>query len=121
MPLSESSKAKLATCHPSLQHLVEAVAEIEPLQVICGHRGEAEQHEAYVSGHSKDPWPKSRHNSLPSEAVDIAPLPINWQDIHAFQALSTAMKAKANELGIAVEWGGDWERFKDLPHWQLKR
>jgi peptidoglycan L-alanyl-D-glutamate endopeptidase CwlK len=25
----------------------------------------------------------------------------------------------AEELGIEVEWGGDWKRFPDGPHWQL--
>ncbi|HGC3467746.1 TPA: M15 family metallopeptidase, partial [Escherichia coli] len=25
------------------------------------------------------------------------------------------------ELGIAIEWGGDWKTLKDGPHFQLKR
>ncbi|HGC5233070.1 TPA: M15 family metallopeptidase, partial [Escherichia coli] len=27
----------------------------------------------------------------------------------------------AAELGIAIEWGGDWASLKDGPHFQLKR
>ncbi|WP_205671764.1 M15 family metallopeptidase [Acinetobacter bereziniae] len=29
------------------------------------------------------------------------------------------MKQAAKELGIEIEWGGDWKKFKDGPHWQL--
>ncbi|HAW1163117.1 TPA: M15 family metallopeptidase, partial [Escherichia coli] len=25
------------------------------------------------------------------------------------------------ELGTAIEWGGDWKTLKDGPHFQLKR
>ena len=29
------------------------------------------------------------------------------------------MKASADALGIDIEWGGDWESFKDWGHFQL--
>jgi len=29
------------------------------------------------------------------------------------------MKAAAQELEIAIEWGGDWQSFPDGPHFQL--
>ena len=29
------------------------------------------------------------------------------------------VKQAAAELGIPIEWGGDWRTFKDGPHWQL--
>lgn len=32
-----------------------------------------------------------------------------------------AVKAAAQQLNIAVEWGGDWTTFKDGPNFQLKR
>ena len=31
------------------------------------------------------------------------------------------IKATAKKLGINVEWGGDWESFKDYPHFELKK
>jgi peptidoglycan L-alanyl-D-glutamate endopeptidase CwlK len=29
------------------------------------------------------------------------------------------MKDAAEQLGIQLEWGGDWKTFKDGPHFQL--
>lgn len=29
------------------------------------------------------------------------------------------MKAAAKRVGVPVEWGGDWVKTKDGPHWQL--
>jgi peptidoglycan L-alanyl-D-glutamate endopeptidase CwlK len=29
------------------------------------------------------------------------------------------VKRAAQEVGVPVEWGGDWKSFKDGPHWQL--
>ncbi len=118
MPLSASSRLKLATCHKDLQRLVLAVAAVTPIQVLCGHRNEADQNAAFASGHSKDTWPHSRHNALPSQAVDIAPLPIDWGNLEAFKTLSDTVKIKAVQLGIAVVWGGDW-KMQDLVHWQI--
>lgn len=68
---------------------------------------------------------KSRH--IPSftksglcEAIDIAPYPINWKNIERFKKLSEHIFKKAKELGIEIEWGGNWTSLKDYPHYQLK-
>jgi peptidoglycan L-alanyl-D-glutamate endopeptidase CwlK len=29
------------------------------------------------------------------------------------------MKQAAMDLGVQIEWGGDWTSFKDGPHFQL--
>lgn len=124
--LSLISKKRLDTCDPKLQQLVIAVAEEfgqVKLMVVCGHRGQAEQNAAFAKGTSKLKWPKSKHNALPSKAVDLAPIVngvIPWNDLEAFKGLGKLVKQKAKELGIAIEWGGDWTRFKDYPHFQLK-
>jgi hypothetical protein len=31
------------------------------------------------------------------------------------------VKAAAEELGVALDWGGDWKKFKDGPHFELDR
>lgn len=69
---------------------------------------------------------KSRHipdtnKSGYSEAADIAPYPINWQDISRFKKLSEHIKKKANQLGIPITWGGDFKTLVDMPHYELKR
>ncbi|WP_438012572.1 M15 family metallopeptidase [Psychrobacter raelei] len=53
--------------------------------------------------------------------VDIAPVKngaISW-DWNDYYPLAKAVKQAAKELNVRVEWGGDWEKFKDGPHWQL--
>ena len=77
---------------------------------------------------SKLQFPKSKHNSLPSKAVDVVPYPINWSDIDRFKDFGKFVIKKAAELGISIRWGGDWdgdgsssdETFLDFPHFEIK-
>ena len=125
--LSPASKDRLATCHPDLIRLVNALDV--PVMVVCGYRGRAEQDAAFNGGQSKAAWPNSYHNQSPSLAVDLVPLTpskalpgkmvIDWSDTAAFDALAATVKAKAGELGIPITWGGDFRAFKDRPHYQL--
>lgn len=117
--LTSLSEQRLKTCDSKLQQLVRAVEATTPLVVLVGYRGPAEQDQAFHDGLSKLKWPTSHHNKSPSQAVDLAPLPIDWNDVSAFTALADTVKAKALELGIRISWGGDWITFKDYDHFQL--
>lgn len=119
--LSKRSKLILATCHTDLQRLVGSVNAEVPVAVLEGHRSRARQDELFKQGHSKTPWPKSRHNTEPSEAVDIMPLPIDWKDLTKLKEFAKVVKRHAETLGIRVEWGGEFRGFFDGPHWQLKK
>ena len=125
MSLSPASRAKLETCDPRLVAVVLAVAEHSRFVVVCGHRGQADQDRAVARGASRTPWPTSRHNSTPSEAVDLAPLDatgaVDWEDRQAFAVLAGAVLHAAAVRGVRLEWGGHWPSFPDLPHFQLAR
>lgn len=124
MPLGKKSEEKLATCHPDIQRLVRAVATgvdkgecsgVHDITVVCGHRGQKEQDQAYKDGTSKKQWPGSKHNSLPSLAVDMAPYPIDWDDLQSFRNLRSYALDVADKHGIkirVISW--DW------PHYELK-
>lgn len=123
-PLSE---ARLQTCSPLLQQLLrEAIKEID-FTVLCGHRGQEEQDEAFRTKKSTVKWPDSRHNKQPSLAVDVAPYPVDWKDTARFARLVGYIERIADEKRIAIRWGGDWngnwrtsdERFTDMPHIEL--
>ena len=43
---------------------------------------------------------------------------IRW-DWPLYHQIAPLFKKAADELGINVEWGGDWQSFPDGPHWQL--
>lgn len=124
---SKTSLERLATCHPKLQALMNEVIKYEDCVILCGHRGQAEQDQAFRDGKSKLKWPQGKHNTLPSNAVDIAPYPLDWNDSLAFARLAGYVQAVADSMGIAVRWGGDWnkngkskdERFLDLVHFEL--
>ena len=119
MPLSKTSRQKLQTCHSDLIKLIEAVAETERCAVICGFRGRYEQEKAYMAGKSKAKWGQSKHNFKPSHAVDVVPLPLDWNDIPAFEKLGEKIMAKADELGIKIKWGKNFKGLADYPHFEL--
>jgi len=135
---SKRSKDNLATADEKLQLLFNEVIKEIDCTVIHGHRTYEEQFELFKKGRERvDGWwtvidkskvvtnldgntKKSMHNYYPSKAVDVVPYPIDWNDIDRFKLLANVVKRKALELGIDVEWGGDWKTFKDYPHWQIK-
>jgi len=131
---SNISQERLATCHPQLIRLMNIVVLTYDIVIICGHRNESEQMVAFNANpqRSKKKWPDSKHNLLPSLAVDIAPynhkeVPINWKDVHAFNHLGGYVRGIAEIVGIPIRWGADWdndfnlkeETFIDCPHFEL--
>ncbi len=124
---SPLSTTQLNSCHPDLVRLFTEVTKYADCTVLCGHRGQAEQDEAVRTGHSKTPWPRSKHNTEPSMAVDVVPFPIDWKDRTGMAHFAGFVQGVAAGLGIRVRWGGDWngnfnlkdENFFDLPHFEL--
>ena len=116
---STLSKDKLSTCHPILQEICHDLIKKIDFTVICGYRNKEDQDKYFEIGASKLKFPNSKHNTIPSLAIDIAPYPINWNNHVAFKELATEFKKIANNKGVKVIWGGDWEHFKDLVHYEL--
>lgn len=96
--------------------------------VIEGVRSWERQLELYAQGKSK--VLNSKH--LTGHAVDLAPWvrgAIPWDDWSAFDQVAKAMLQAAEQLGVAIRWGGDWnqngrsddETFLDGPHFELVR
>lgn len=125
--LSKLSEQRLATCDPRLQKLLRAAIESVDFTVLCGYRNADEQEDAYRSGRSKVQYPNSKHNTMPSSAVDVAPYPIDWRDTARFARLAGYIERVAHEQGIRIRWGGDFdedgatadEKFIDMPHLEL--
>jgi peptidoglycan L-alanyl-D-glutamate endopeptidase CwlK len=91
--------------------------------VYCGHRGEKAQNAAYDAKKSQLRYPASNHNQLPSRAFDFAPYHrknphIRWDDTAEFKKVAKHIMKTAKKMGIELEYGGDWENFKDYPHIQ---
>ena len=119
-PFSLASLAALGTCHPELQRLAYAVADHVDCTVLCGHRDEATQERLYREGKSRLRWPRSRHNAMPSRAIDLVPYPINWQDLDRMRWFGGFVQGVAVGLGIEIVWGGNWHGLVDMPHFELR-
>lgn len=125
--LSQRSLTRLAGVHPDLVAVVKLAIQRTTVDftVVEGVRTLAQQREYVARGASKTM--ASYH--LPQadglgHAVDLAPMvggAIPWNNWQAFADLAAAVKICAAELGVPVEWGGDWKTFKDGPHFQIPR
>lgn len=91
--------------------------------VIYGLRTEAEQARLVQEGLSKTM--DSKH--LTGRAIDLAPYPIDWDNTKRFYYFAGMVLAVADEMGIRLRWGGDWDMdndlddqsFMDLVHFEL--
>jgi peptidoglycan L-alanyl-D-glutamate endopeptidase CwlK len=123
----KKSQERLDTCHPHLQQILKIAIKQVDFTVLCGYRTEDEQDDAYKQGRSKVQYPNSRHNQNPSVAVDIAPYPIDWDNITRFAHLIGIIKGIAQAQDIKIRCGCDWDMdgditdhsFMDWPHIEL--
>lgn len=125
--LSQRSLTRLLGVHPDLVAIVILAIQRTPVDftVIEGVRTVAQQREYVARGTSKtmNSYHLPQADGL-GHAVDLAPLvggAIPWNNWPAFTDLAGVVKACAAELGVPVEWGGDWKTFKDGPHFQIPR
>ena len=138
---SSKSKNHLNTCHSDLITLFEAVVEVVDCSVTCGYRNKEDQDKAVASGNSKAVYPKGKHNSNPSTAVDVYPYPIDFEDLPRFYWFAVWVFAKAEilrnvgEITHKIKWVGNWrglnngkidfsynmrkDVLNDLPHFEL--
>lgn len=127
--LSQRSLERLQGVHPDLIAVVKRAIEITPIDfaVIEGVRTVERQKQLLAAGASKTM--KSRHipssnKSGMAEAVDLAPF-VNGKTEHddwsLFHQMAPAVKEAANQLGVPIQWGGDWRTFKDGAHFEIKR
>ena len=127
------SKKNLAEAHPLLQELFREVIKHYDCTIIEGYRGKAEQEKAVEEGRSKLHFPHSKHNRMPSFAVDAVPYHalqphIRWDDREAFYHFAGFVLGIAASMGISIRWGGDWDSdhdlhdqaFMDLVHFELR-
>lgn len=121
--LGRSSRRHLAGVHQDL--VILASTAIADSRCPCdftilptgGRRTLEQQRRLVESGASKTL--NSRH--VTGHAVDLVVWrgrDVSW-DWAYYEQLAEHIKRVARELGITVEWGGDWAGFRDGPHWQL--
>lgn len=127
--LTKTSKERLGTVDSRLQEIVQIAQKRWKINVIEGHRSLKRQKQLYRAGKTKIDGEErlSKHNHTPSLAVDLAPKPVDWQDLDRFRRFGEYVLGVADALGYEVRWGGDWDRdgdladqsFNDLVHFEL--
>ena len=124
----KKSLENLSTCNGKLQQVFNEVIKYIDCSVLEGHRSKDRQNRLYDEGKTKVRFPKGRHNSFPSRAVDVTPYPVDWEDRERQTLFTGFVLGLARGMGINLRWGGDWNqdfkvqdnKFDDFPHFEVK-
>lgn len=132
--MDAKSKAKLQSCHYSLQRVIGAVDKWWPggVVVIEGQRSRERQDELFADGKSKLRGDdiKAMHCHEPSDAVDVAPREpdgsIDWNNVKKFYYFAGFVMGIAAAMGESLRCGADWDgdgevtdqTFNDLVHFE---
>jgi peptidoglycan L-alanyl-D-glutamate endopeptidase CwlK len=136
--LGKRSKNNLVGVHPVLIQIVIRALELSPVDffVDCGVRTPERQAELYAQGRTKPgaivTWTLRSNHFVNKKtgfghAVDLIPLPVDWKNLKAFDAVAKAMFLAANELSVELRWGADWDQDgnprergeTDSPHFEI--
>jgi peptidoglycan LD-endopeptidase CwlK len=95
--------------------------------ITCTYRSKEEQDQLYAIGRTvkgkkvtNAKGGQSEHNNYPSTAFDIAFIgldkKLDWaeENFYEFAEIVKGIEPR-------IEWGGGWKKFRDLPHFQLKK
>ena len=150
---SKTSDRNLSTADLDLQTLFGYVIKYFDCSVLYGTRTPTEQFELFKKGRKEvnGVWmiedkkkvvtykdgtiKKSKHNYIPSQAVDVSSYPIDWDDedrMRYFAGFVMGIAKMLKEVGLIksdIVWGGDWDgdtdlndqSFRDLVHFEKKQ
>ena len=116
---SKRSEDNLKGVNPDLVRVVRRALVLSPIDfgIIEGLRTKERQRKLVASGASQTM--NSRH--IGGFAIDFLayPTPTGSWDFKYYKQIADAFKQAAAELGVPIEWGGDWRTLRDGPHIQL--
>ncbi len=116
---SRRSEENLDGVHPDLTNVMRRAIELSEIDFMITEGMRTMQRQEALLRDGKSKTLRSRH--LTGHAVDVAACvdeKVSWDWQH-YDVIARAVKQAGAELGIPVEWGGDWKSFKDGPHFQL--
>jgi len=118
------SAARLKGLDTALVNVLNQAIKHFDFTIIEGKRSLETQKEYVAKGASKTL--KSKH--LEGKAVDIAPYPVDYDDVERFVYLGGFILGVASQLGVKLRWGLDWDmdtytkdtKFRDIGHFEIK-
>lgn len=122
-----TSLKRLEQLHPNLLVIMYDIIELMDVTILETHRDKDRQDSLFEKGLTQVYYPHSKHNCLPSKAVDVAPYPIDWNNRERFHYMAGLIRGIAHARDLPIRWGGDWDsdgevldnEFDDLPHFEL--
>lgn len=116
---SKRSYERMKDVHPDLVKVAELAIKYSTIDfgISEGLRSLETQKEYVKRGVSKTM--NSRH--LTGHAIDVYAYiggSARWE-WPLYEEINRAFEKAAHELKIDITWGGDWETFRDGPHYQL--
>jgi len=100
------------------------------ITILEAHRSESKQNRLRALGRSRLRYPKSKHNSYPSRAIDAAPYingKVSFDHKHCIY-LAGIITSVAKIYDVKIRWGGNWDmngepitdqHFQDLVHYEV--
>lgn len=125
--LSERSLKRLEGIEPVLIEIVKEAIKESPfdfgIPMFGGLRTAEEQNGLFMKKVSKcDGFNKKSYHQT-GKAFDIYAF-VNgkptWSAIYYEPIARHIQKVAKEKFNINLNWGGDWKRFKDLPHFEIK-
>lgn len=139
--LGKRSRESLKGVHPDLVRVMEEAVKDSPVDftITSGVRTTKEQQELYAQGRTKPGIivtnvdgvkRKSNHQTKEDgygHAIDLYPYVYGSVQVHHdkvsgwLNTIAKHIKKTAREMCLDITWGGDWNRFIDKPHFELKK
>lgn len=121
--LSPASRRRYEQLDPRLQLIVDEALQEFNFGISCGFRNYADQEQAVREGKSDCHWPDSKHNRIPSMAMDCYPVPLDWKDLERFKAMNAVFERIAANHNIPIKCapmiGKPGKKYPDYPHTEL--
>lgn len=110
-PLTKHDESLLEGAHPEIRKVVRRAAEICPIAFRV-HEVLRSIAAALANAKIGTGIAKSLHIAQAdgtSHAVDLYPVTWNGKDLQPLRVIAAAMLQAADELGILIQWGADWD------------
>lgn len=124
--MNAKSQAILLSVHPDLAKILSAAMSMSSVsfELTEGRRTLARQKQLLAAGATTTLH--SRHVAEMNQcgvacAADVVAMvggKVRW-DWPLYRGIAAVVKQAAMSLSLPIEWGGDWEKFADGPHFQL--
>lgn len=133
-----NSRKILDTCHPIIRATFTEALSLGLVDITAseGFRHRERQNDLFERGKSKVSWPDSRHNSMPSEAIDAYPfvngkVSYDWNHCIFLAGIIQSVSKRMFQTQVLdgwLRWGGNWDMdgepitdqdFQDLGHFEI--